>query len=151
MDNKFNDVDILLVEDNMSDAELIIRALRQVNLANHLVHLKDGVEALDFLFATGEFAERDAKKVPKVILLDIKMPRVDGIEVLRQVKSHNDTKLIPVVIMTSSKEEQDIIESYELGVNSFVVKPVEFDQFAKAVSELGLYWVLTNEPMIYKR
>lgn len=151
MDSIFNEVDILLVEDNMSDAELAILSLREVNLGNHLVHLKDGVEALDFLFATGEFAGRDRKRVPKVILLDIKMPRVDGIEVLRQVKANEDTKLIPVVIMTSSKEEQDIIKSYELGVNSFVVKPVEFYQFAKAVSELGLYWMLTNEPPILFR
>lgn len=149
MNQEFNEVEILLVEDNMSDAELIIRALRKVNLANHLVHVKDGAEALEFLFATGDFAEREVKKVPRVILLDIKMPRVDGIEVLRQVKCHNDTKLIPVVIMTSSKEEQDIVKSYELGVNSFVVKPVDFNDFAKAVSELGMYWVLTNQPPKY--
>lgn len=147
MDNKCNEVQILLVEDNMSDAELAIRALRKVNLANHLVHVKDGAEALDFLFAKGDFTERDAKKVPKIILLDIKMPRVDGIEVLRQVKAHEDTKLIPVIIMTSSKEEQDIIKSYRLGVNSFVVKPIEFNDFTKVVSELGLYWMLTNQPM----
>ena len=148
MDKKFNEVEILLVEDNMSDAELIIRALRKVNLSNNLVHVKDGAEALDFIFAKGEFSEREPKKVPKVILLDIKMPRVDGIEVLRQVKGNEDTKLIPIVIMTSSKEEQDIIISYKLGVNSFVVKPVEFHDFAKAVSELGLYWVLVNQPPV---
>lgn len=148
MDKKWNEVEILLVEDNLSDAELIIRALRKVNLANHVIHLKDGVEALDFIFAKGAFAERDVKKLPKVILLDIKMPRVDGIEVLRQVKADPVTKLIPVVVMTSSKEEQDIITSYQLGVNSFVVKPVEFDGFAKAVSELGLYWVLVNQPPV---
>jgi two-component system response regulator len=148
MNEKFNEVEILLVEDNMSDAELIIRALRKVNLANNVVHLKDGAEALDFIFALGEFAARDKKKVPKVIMLDIKMPRVDGIEVLRQLKASDDSKLIPVVIMTSSKEEQDIIVSYELGVNSFVVKPVEFNDFAKAVSELGLYWVLVNQPPV---
>jgi two-component system response regulator len=148
MDNKYNEVEILLVEDNMNDAELITRALRKVNLSNNLVHVKDGAEALDFIFAKGEFAEREAKKMPKVILLDIKMPRVDGIEVLRQVKGNDATKLIPVVIMTSSKEEQDIIISYKLGVNSFVVKPVEFQDFAKAVSELGLYWVLVNQPPV---
>jgi two-component system response regulator len=146
MNKSFNEVEILLVEDNMNDAELIIRALKKVNLANNVVHLKDGAEALDFIFARNEFAERDVKKMPKVILLDIKMPRVDGIEVLRQVKSNELTKLIPIVIMTSSKEEQDIVISYELGVNSFVVKPVEFTDFAKAVSELGLYWVLVNQP-----
>ncbi|HEX8277387.1 MAG TPA: response regulator [Segetibacter sp.] len=148
MNKKFNEVEILLVEDNVNDAELIIRSLRKVNLANHVVHLKDGAEALEFVFATGDYAERDIKKVPKVILLDIKMPRVDGIEVLRQVKLNPHTKSIPIVIMTSSREEQDIILSYQLGVNSFVVKPVEFTDFAKAVSELGLYWVLVNQPAI---
>ena len=146
MNNQFNEVEILLVEDNPSDAELITRALRKVNLANHLIHVKDGEEALDFIFATGTFAGREKQYVPKVILLDIKMPKVDGIEVLRQIKANSETKRIPVVIMTSSKEEQDIIRSYELGVNSFVVKPVEFNDFAKAVSELGLYWVLINQP-----
>ncbi len=151
MKNNSNDeVEILLVEDNLSDAELAIWALSEVKLDDHLLHVKDGVEALDFLFGREAFAGRDVKKVPKVILLDIKMPRVDGIEVLRQVKANPYTKHIPVVIMTSSKEEQDIIESYELGVNSFVVKPVEFSDFAKAVSDLGLYWVIMNEPMIYK-
>jgi CheY-like chemotaxis protein len=146
MKNHFNEVEILLVEDNLSDAELITRALRKVNLANHLIHVKDGEEALEFIFATGSFTGREKKNIPKVILLDIKMPKVDGIEVLRQIKANNETKRIPVVIMTSSKEEQDIIRSYELGVNSFVVKPVEFNDFAKAVSELGLYWVLINHP-----
>ncbi|HEX8279622.1 MAG TPA: response regulator [Segetibacter sp.] len=149
MKKEFNEVEILLVEDNTSDAELIIRALRKVNLANHLVHVKDGAEALEFIFATGEYTKREIKNVPSLILLDIKMPRVDGIEVLRQIKSNDLTKLIPVVIMTSSKEEQDIIKSYELGVNSFVVKPVHFQDFAKAVSELGMYWVLTNQPPGY--
>jgi two-component system response regulator len=139
-------IEILLVEDNMSDAELIIRALRKVNLANNLVHVKDGAEALDFLFSKGEYENRNSNVIPKVILLDIKMPRVDGIEVLRQIKSNEQTRKIPVVIMTSSKEEQDIVTSYELGVNSFVVKPVDFNAFAKAVSELGMYWVLTNQP-----
>lgn len=146
MYNQIIEVEILLVEDSMSDADLIIRALRKVNLANHLIHLKDGEEALEFIFATGAFAVRQKANNPKVILLDIKMPKVDGIEVLRQIKSDPRTKMIPVVIMTSSKEEQDMIRSYELGVNSFVVKPVGFEDFAKAVSELGLYWVLTNQP-----
>ena len=149
MDNKFSEVEILLVEDNVTDAELIIRALRKINLANNLVHVKDGAEALEFIFATGEYADREMKNVPRVILLDIKMPKVDGIEVLRQIKSNPETKSIPVVIMTSSKEEQDIIKSYELGVNSFVVKPVDFNDFAKAVSELGMYWILTNQPPVY--
>lgn len=146
MENTLNEVEILLVEDNLNDAELIIRSLRKVNLANHLVHVKDGAEALEFVFATGQFASRERTNIPKVILLDIKMPRVDGIEVLRQLKASEQTKTIPVVIMTSSKEEQDMILSYQLGVNSFVVKPVDFNAFAKAVSELGLYWVLINQP-----
>ena len=140
-----NEVEILLVEDNMADAELTIRSLKKANLANNLIHLKDGAEALDFLFGKGEFANRDTKRHPKVILLDIKMPRVDGIEVLRQVKANELTKLIPVVIMTSSSEEQDIITSYQLGVNSYVVKPVGFEGLARAVSELGLYWLLLNK------
>lgn len=146
MNNNLNEVEILLVEDNLSDAELIIRSLKKVNLANHLVHVKDGVEALEFIFATGVYAGREQKNIPKVILLDIKMPRINGIEVLRQIKSNEVTKAIPVVIMTSSKEEKDIIVSYKLGVNSFVVKPVDFNSFAKAVSELGMYWVLINQP-----
>lgn len=141
-----NKVEILLIEDNMSDAELIIRSLRKVNLANKLMHLKDGAEALDFIFRKGQFSNRSADNLPRVILLDIKMPKVDGIEVLRQLKGNEETKLIPVVIMTSSNEEKDIIDSYSLGVNSYVVKPLEFAGFAKAVSELGLYWVITNQP-----
>jgi len=140
-----SEVEILLVEDNMTDAELTIRALRKVNLANRLIHLKDGAEALDFLFGRGEYAQRVITQVPKVILLDIKMPRVDGIEVLKQIKAAENTKNIPVVMMTSSKEQPDISECYGLGVNSYVVKPVEFENFAKAVSELGLYWLLINE------
>ena len=138
-------IEILLIEDNMHDAEMTIRSLRKVNLANKLVHLKDGTEALDFIFAKGAFAGRLIENKPKVILLDIKMPKVDGIEVLRQIKANDITKTIPVVIMTSSKEEQDIITSYNLGVNSYVVKPVDFEGFAKAVSELGFYWLITNQ------
>src|ERR1700743_2711088 len=139
-------VEVLLVEDNVHDAEMTIRALKKVNLANNLVHVKDGEEALDFIFARGKFADREKTDLPKVILLDIKMPKVDGIEVLRQLKSQEASKTIPVVIMTSSKEEQDIINSYQLGVNSYVVKPVDFEGFARAVSQLGLYWLLTNQP-----
>ncbi|WP_426671878.1 response regulator [Mucilaginibacter sp. McL0603] len=140
-----NRVEILLVEDNPHDAEMTIRTLKKINLANRLIHLKDGAEALDFIFAKGAYTGRSINDRPKVILLDIKMPKVDGIEVLRQIKSNPDTKTIPVVIMTSSKEEQDIITSYNLGVNSYVVKPVDFDGFAKAVSELGFYWLITNQ------
>ncbi len=142
----FNQVEVLLVEDNIHDAEMTIRALKKVNLANNLFHVKDGEEALDFIFAQGKFAARETSHLPKVILLDIKMPKVDGIEVLRQLKSRDESKMIPVVIMTSSKEEQDIIKSYQLGVNSYIVKPVDFEGFAKAVSQLGLYWLLTNQP-----
>jgi two-component system response regulator len=142
MDNK---VEILLVEDNPHDAEMTIRALKKANLANKLIHVKDGAEALDFIFARGAFSDRKIENKPKVILLDIKMPKVDGIEVLRQIKSMDATKTIPVVIMTSSKEEQDVITSYNLGVNSYVVKPVDFESFAKAVSELGFYWLITNQ------
>ncbi|SRR6266700_348352 len=140
-----DNVEILLVEDNQYDAEMTIRALKKVNLANKLVHLNDGEVAVNFIFALKEYSDRDTTRNPKVILLDIKMPKVDGIEILRLIKSDEHTKTIPVVIMTSSKEEQDIITSYSLGVNSYVVKPVDFEGFAKAVSELGLYWLLTNQ------
>lgn len=139
------EVEILLVEDNVYDAEMTIRALKRVNLANKLVHLQDGEEAINFLFGKEQYAGRDVSNTPKVILLDIKMPKVDGIEVLKYIKSNKATMMIPVVIMTSSKEEQDIVTSYSFGVNSYVVKPVEFEGFAKAVSELGMYWLLTNE------
>jgi two-component system response regulator len=143
-----NQVEVLLVEDNIHDAEMTIRALKKVNLANNLVHLKDGEEALDFIYARGRFSDRHLADLPKVILLDIKMPKVDGIEVLKQLKANGSSKSIPVVIMTSSKEEQDIINSYELGVNSYVVKPVDFEGFARAVSQLGLFWLLTNQPPV---
>jgi len=138
-------VEILLVEDNPHDAEMTIRSLRRANLVNKLIHVKDGAEALDFIFARGAYVERQIANKPKVILLDIKMPKVDGIEVLKQIKSNDTTKTIPVVIMTSSKEEQDVITSYQLGVNSYVVKPVDFEGFAKAVAELGFYWLITNQ------
>jgi two-component system response regulator len=140
-----NEVEILLVEDSAADAEMTIRALKKVNLANKLVHLKNGEEALNFLFARNEYADRTAASIPKIILLDIKMPKVDGIEVLRHIKANDITKTIPVIILTSSKEEQDVITSYKLGVNSYIVKPVDFEGFAKAVSQLGLYWLLMNQ------
>jgi two-component system response regulator len=139
-------VEVLLVEDNIHDAEMTIRSLKKVNLANNLVHVRDGEEALEFIFGQGKFAGRDLINAPKVILLDIKMPKVDGIEVLRRLKADEATRCIPIVIMTSSKEELDIVSSYELGVNSYVVKPVDFEGFAKAVSQLGLYWLITNQP-----
>jgi len=139
------EIELLLVEDNMHDAELTIRSLKKVNLANKLHHVKDGAEALDFIFNRGIYSDRINQKSPKVILLDIKMPKVDGIEVLRQIKNNEATRSIPVVIMTSSKEEQDIITSYKLGVNSYVVKPVNFEGFATAVAELGIYWLMNNQ------
>jgi len=143
--NYDNGVEILLVEDNISDAELTIRALKKKNLANNLVHLKNGAEAIDFLFAQGAYAERDLHKVPKVILLDLKMPKVDGLEVLAKIRSDERTRMIPVVVLTSSKEDPDIAACYALGVNSYIVKPVEFDNFFEAVSELGFYWLLLNQ------
>ncbi len=137
--------EIILAEDNMDDAEMTIRALRQVNLADKLVHLEDGQEILDYLFGEGQYAGRNISNKPKVILLDIKMPKVDGIEVLKQLKANENTKKIPVVIMTSSNEERDMIAAYSLGVNSYIVKPMDFAGFFKAVSELGLYWLITNK------
>lgn len=137
---------ILLVEDNQDDAGLTIRSLKKSNLGNSLIHLTNGVEALDFLFARGRFSERNIDDKPKLILLDLKMPKMDGIEVLRIIKTDEKTKTIPVVVMTSSKEDKDIIESYKLGVNSYVVKPIGFENFAKAVTEVGLYWLVINHP-----
>jgi two-component system response regulator len=141
-----NEVQILLVEDNPHDVELTLRALKKHNLANKVFVVKDGAEALDFIFATGIYAQRKIESNPKVILLDLKLPKVDGLEVLRKIKSDEHTKVIPVVVLTSSQEERDIVESYKLGVNSYVVKPVEFNKFVEAISELGLYWLLLNKP-----
>lgn len=143
---EYDEIEILLVEDNPTDAELTIRALKKKNLTNKLVWVKDGAEALDFLFATGEYAERNTEDLPKLVLLDLRMPKVDGLEVLQKIKSDERTKKIPVVVLTSSKEDEDIVKSYKLGVNSYVSKPVEFDEFTKAVSTLGLYWILLNKP-----
>ena len=140
------EVEILLVEDSASDAEMTIRALKKNNLANKLLHVPDGAEALDFLFAEGKYVGRQIENKPKVILLDLKMPKVSGIEVLRKIKSDARTKKIPVVVLTSSKEDPDIQECYDLGVNSYVVKPLSFDEFSKAVSNLGLYWMIINQP-----
>jgi two-component system response regulator len=134
-------VDILLIEDNPNDAELAMRALKKNNLSNSILHLQDGEEALDYLFST-----EHPSAFPKLILLDIKMPKVDCIEVLRKIKSDEQRKVIPVVLLTSSKEERDIIESYRLGVNAYIVKPVEFDKFIKAVADLGFFWLILNQP-----
>ena len=138
------DIQILLVEDNKSDAMLTIRALKKHNLANQLVHLIDGAQALDFIFAKGDYEGRDMSNMPKVIFLDIKMPKVSGLEVLQVVKSDPRTKNIPVVMMTSSKEEIDVVSSYDLGANSYVVKPVGFDNFSKTIAELGFFWKVVN-------
>jgi CheY-like chemotaxis protein len=140
-----NEIEVLLVEDNASDAEMTILALKQNNLANKLLHVKDGAAALDFIFAEGEYADRQIENKPKVILLDLKMPKINGIEVLQKIRADERTKTIPVVVLTSSKEDPDIKKCYELGVNSYVVKPVEFDQFQKAISEVGLYWMIVNQ------
>jgi two-component system, response regulator len=140
------DVEILLVEDNPNDAELAIRALKKNKLANKVVHVGDGEEALDFLFGRGKFLDRQIENGPKVIILDLKLPKINGLEVLQEVKSHPILKKIPVVVLTSSSEESDLIESYNLGANSYIVKPVDFDKFTVAVRDLGFYWLLLNEP-----
>lgn len=139
-------VEILLVEDNPTDAELCIRALKTHNLANKLVWVKDGAEALDFLNGRGDFARRSASNLPKVVMLDLRLPKVDGLEVIRHIRSDDRLKLIPIVVLTSSKDDRDVHESYELGANAFVSKPVEFNEFAAAVAQLGLFWLLVNKP-----
>ncbi len=140
------EVEILLVEDNPTDAELTMRALKRKNMANQVVWVKDGAEALDFIFATGVYSDRNPEDLPKLILLDLRMPKVDGLEVLQRIKAEEKTRQIPVVVLTSSNEDRDIVESYKLGVNSYVSKPVEFDEFIDAVSTLGFYWMLINNP-----
>jgi len=137
---------ILLIEDNPSDIGLTQRALAKSHIANELVVIEDGQEALDYLFATGLYADRDATNLPTLVLLDIKLPRVDGLEVLRQIRANQITSRLPVVILTTSKEEQDIRQSYDLGANSYIRKPVDFTQFVQSVGHLGLYWLVMNEP-----
>lgn len=137
---------ILLVEDNPDDVALTMRALNKNNIANEVIVAKDGVEALDYLFGTGAYDSRDASKTPAVVLLDLKLPRIDGLEVLEHIRKDERTKLTPVVILTSSKEEQDLIRGYRLGANSYIRKPVDFIQFSEAVRQLGLYWLILNEP-----
>ncbi len=139
-------VELLLVEDNPADVELTIHALTSNNITNSVRVIKDGAEALDYIFCAGPYADRNISDVPNVILLDLKLPLVDGLEVLRQIKQSPETQSIPVVVLTSSREERDVVESYKLGVNSYIVKPVDFEQFAKAIADLGLYWAVLNQP-----
>jgi len=139
-------VEILLVEDNPDDVELTLHAFRKHNLANRVHIVRDGAEAVDFLFRTGAYKDRHIEDSPHVVLLALKLPKVDGLEVLRRMKEEPRTRMIPVVVLTSSREERDIMESYQLGVNSYIVKPVNFEQFTEAVRQLGLYWLLMNEP-----
>ncbi len=141
MNNKI----ILLVEDNPDDVKLTLRALKKSNILNEVVVAQDGVEALDYLFGTGKFGGRDARIMPQMILLDLKMPRMDGLEVLHRIREDERTKVLPVVILTTSSEDKDRVESYKLGANSYVRKPVDFNQFVEAVRQLGLYWLVLNE------
>jgi len=136
---------ILLVEDNPDDEALTVRALKKHNIANNIVVARDGVEAVDFLFGTGQYAGRDVVETPQIVLLDLKLPKMDGIEVLRRIRANPGTEMLPVVILTSSKEESDVIEGYRNGCNSYVRKPVNFDEFLEAARQLGLYWLLLNE------
>ena len=138
-------IEILLVEDNPNDEELTLYALKRNNISNHIRVVRDGAEALEYLFCTGPYAHREINNPPKVVLLDLKLPKVDGLEVLKKIKADARTRTIPVVMLTSSREERDIIESYQLGVNSYIVKPVDFEQFTEVVRQLGLYWMLLNQ------
>lgn len=142
------EVEILIVEDNPHDAEMALRALKKNNLTNKVLVVHDGEEALDFVFARGKFSSRQKSPRPKMILLDLKLPKIDGLEVLREIKSNAVTKAIPVVMLTSSKEESDLVKSYELGVNSYIVKPVDFDKFVDAIRDIGFYWLLLNQQKI---
>lgn len=140
-----HEFEIVIVEDNPNDAELMVRSLEKNLLANNLIVLEDGEQALDFIFCRGQYADRDLSESPKVIFLDLKLPKVDGLEVLKQVKSNEQTRKIPVIIVTSSKEDPDIVTAYNLGANSYVVKPVNFENFTETIKQLGLYWLVINE------
>jgi two-component system response regulator len=139
-------VEILLVEDNPDDEELTLHALKRVNLVNRIDVVRDGAEALEYVFCTGAYAHRVIENGPRLILLDLKLPKVDGLEVLQRIKADTRTRMIPVVVLTSSREESDIVESYQLGVNSYIVKPVDFEQFVQSIGQVGMYWVLINQP-----
>jgi two-component system response regulator len=140
-----NLTEILLVEDNRDDEMLTLRALKRNNIANEIVVARDGAEALDYLFAVGEYAGRDTGTMPQVVLLDLKLPKVDGLEVLRRIRADKRTRILPVVVLTSSDEERDIVESYSLGANSYIRKPVDFGQFVETIRQLGLYWLVLNQ------
>ena len=141
-----NVIDILLIEDNPNDAELTLRALKKNNVANKVHLITDGAEALEFFFAKGKYEGRDVTSTPKVVILDLKLPKVDGLEILKRVKADERLKVMPIVVLISSKEECDVIESYKLGANSYIVKPVDFNKFAESIKDLGMYWLLLNEP-----
>jgi len=143
-----NAVEILLVEDNPNDVELTVHAFKKNHISNHLHVVRDGAEALEFIFCTGAYADRSIQNMPKVILLDLKLPKVDGIEVLRRIKADPRTQATPVVVLTSSREERDVAKSYQNGVNSYIVKPVDFEKFSEAVRQIGLYWLLLNQPPV---
>ena len=145
-----NEIEILLVEDNPDDLEMSLHALHKAKIANRIQVVRDGQEALDFIFCEGDFADRTMDHGPRVILLDLKLPKVDGLEVLKRIKSDPLTRKIPVVILTSSKEQNDVIESYDLGTNSYIVKPVSLDQFVAAVQNMGMYWMLLNQPPVFE-
>ena len=144
--NTPDQTEILLVEDSQDDLDMTLRALRKANMANHIQIARDGAEALDFIFCEGAHAARKIENIPKLILLDLKLPKIDGMEVLRRIKGDPRTKMIPVVMLTSSKEQNDVIRSYDLGINSYIVKPVDFESFASTVKNLGMYWLLLNQP-----
>ncbi|MEL6406251.1 MAG: response regulator [Chloroflexota bacterium] len=144
--NKDNFVEILMIEDNPDDAELALHALQSQNIVNFITHIPDGVEALEFLFGTGKYQDREITHYPKMILLDLKLPKLSGLEVLEKIRANSHTKAIPVVVLTSSNQDPDIERAYELGVNSYIIKPVDFDQFSETIAKLGMYWAVLNTP-----